>query len=182
MNDDLQVIQRVLAGDVDSFRILVKRHEGPLCCMIKNLIHNTVDSEDIAQETFLAAFANLSYYDSRQAAFSTWLFTIARNKCFNAQKKKKKTMEANLPPRSEHRNPEHEMAETELFGHLDAALADLPFEQKVAFVLSEIQERSYQEIAQIEGIKLGTVKSRVSRAKEQIRSILQKQWSIRHAK
>jgi RNA polymerase sigma-70 factor, ECF subfamily len=170
MNDDLQVIQRILAGDPESFRILVRRYEAPLCRLMRNLTRDPNDWEDLAQDVFLTAFTRLGSFDARQASFSTWLFTIARNKCFNELKKHRPRIVGELPETADPRTPDLSLSEKEWFRQLDAALDALPFEQKAAFVLAEIQELSLEEIGRIEGVPMGTVKSRLSRAKEKLRS------------
>lgn len=171
MNDDLPTIQRVLEGDVDAFRLLVERYQGMLFSLVGNLVPDLNDRDDIAQDTFLAAYVRLSSYDARKGKFSTWLLTIARHKCIDHLKKQRPvTMEA-LPPQADPSDPADALIEAELFARLDHALAALPFDQKSAFVLSEIQELSHEEISQIEGAPLGTVKSRISRAKEKLRSL-----------
>jgi RNA polymerase sigma-70 factor (ECF subfamily) len=172
MSDDLPVIKRVIDGDVESFRLLVQRYERPLFCLVKNLLPDPQDGDDIAQEVFLAAYRNLAAYNPRRSAFSTWLFTIARNKCFSALKKKKPVALAEVPEAADPRTPEGEAAGNELFRQLDAALASLPFEQKTVFLLAEIQGLSHEEIGRIEGVKPGTVKSRLSRAKDKLRVLL----------
>jgi RNA polymerase sigma-70 factor, ECF subfamily len=174
MTDDLNVIRRVLQGDTEAFRLLVKRHEGPVCAMIRNLIADRHDAEDVAQEVFLSAFTHLASYDPRQGAFSTWLFTIARNKCLNALKKRRPLALADLPEKPQRRTPESELDRAEWFGQLDAALAALPFEQRSAFVLAEIHGLSYAEIGTLEGVSQGTVKSRISRAREKLRALLRR--------
>jgi RNA polymerase sigma-70 factor, ECF subfamily len=98
--------------------------------------------------------------------------TIARNKCINALKRQKPFTMETLPPTVDPRSPANELFEEELSAHLDQALAALPLEQKSAFVLSEIQGLSQEEICQIEGVPPGTIKSRISRAKEKLRSLL----------
>ncbi|MGD0517039.1 MAG: sigma-70 family RNA polymerase sigma factor [Thermoguttaceae bacterium] len=173
MNDDLGTIQRILGGEVDAFCLLVERYQGPLFCMLGNLVRNVNDRDDLAQETFLAAYLHLGSYNSREGKFSTWLFRIARNKCLNRLKKQQPlTMQA-LPPVVDLREPRDSLIEAEFFAQLDQALDGLPFEQKIAFVLAEIQELSHEEISQIERVPLGTVKSRISRAKDKLRSLLQ---------
>lgn len=172
MSDDLDVIQRVLDGDLEAFRLLVERYQGPLCCLIGNLIPNAHDREDMAQEAFLAAYQHLASYDARHGAFSTWLLTIARNKCLNARKKQRPVVLDELPETAEPRPPDAELVEAEWFQRLDQALAALPFEQRTAFVLAEIQGRPHEEIGRIEGVPVGTVKSRVSRAREKLRALL----------
>jgi RNA polymerase sigma factor (sigma-70 family) len=172
MNDDLQVIERILAGDLESFRILVRRYEAPLCRLVRNLTRDPNDWEDLAQDVFLTAYKHLASFDGRQASFPTWLFTIARNKCFNTLKKRRPQITEALPEEPDPRTPDLSLCEKEWYRQLDAALDALPFEQKTAFVLAEIQELPLDEIGRIEGVPLGTVKSRLSRAKEKLRSFL----------
>jgi RNA polymerase sigma-70 factor (ECF subfamily) len=172
MIEDVDVIQRVLGGDSESFRLLVVKYQGSLFCLIRNLVPDTHDAEDVAQETFLAAYGGLASYDPDRAAFSTWLFTIARNKCRNVRKRRRPIVVDDLPEAAAFPAPDAGLAEAEWFRQLDEALAALPFEQKTAFVLSEIQELPLEEVARIEGVPLGTVKSRISRAKDKLRSLL----------
>jgi RNA polymerase sigma-70 factor (ECF subfamily) len=174
MSDDLAVIKRVIEGDVESFRLLVQRYERPLFCLVRNLLPGPQDCDDIGQEVFLAAYRNLAAYDPRRSAFSTWLFTIARHKCWNALKKKKPVALPEVPEAADLRTPEGEAAGEELYRQLDAALDALPFEQKTAFVLAEIQGLSHEEIGRIEGVKPGTVKSRLSRARDKLRVLLRR--------
>jgi RNA polymerase sigma-70 factor, ECF subfamily len=170
MGDDLAVIRRILDGDVDSFRVLVERYQGPLRCLIANLVADAHEGEDLAQDVFLAAYRNLAGYDPRQAAFSTWLLTIARNRCLNALAKRRPVLLDQLPDAGQVRPPDAELSEAEWFRLLDQALDALPFEQKTVFVLAEIQGLSLAEVAAIEGVKPGTVKSRLSRARDKLRS------------
>lgn len=173
MHDDLRVIERVKAGEVDAFRTLVKRYERSVFLIVKNLLPDVDDREDVAQETFLAAYANLAAYDSDRAKFSTWLSTIARNKCLNLLKRRRPILTDAVVEASDWRTPMDDLADDELHRRLDAALDQLPVEQRTAFVLAEFHELSYEEIGQIEGVKLGTVKSRISRAKEKLRRVLE---------
>ena len=83
MNGDLDPIRRVLAANVDSFRRLVERYQRPLLTLIRNLTPPKTDHEGVAQEVFLAAFRSLASFDPKRSAFSTWLFTITRNRCRN---------------------------------------------------------------------------------------------------
>src|SRR6476646_9000193 len=86
--EDRELVSRVLAGRTDDFRVLVERHQVSVFRLASALVGNREEAEDIAQEAFLAAFANLSGYDSSRAGFSTWLLAIARNRCINLLKRK----------------------------------------------------------------------------------------------
>ena len=69
MNDEYQLIQRVLDGQTDGFRLLVERYERPVFCLVRNLVVDSHECEDLAQDTFLAAYKNLGSYDPRRSAF-----------------------------------------------------------------------------------------------------------------
>ena len=174
MDDDQQAVQHVLDGDVDAFRKLVEKYQGKVLGLVRNLAPDRNDVEDIAQDAFVAAYVNLGSFDHSKGRFSTWLFTIARNRCINAMQKKRPIAVASVPERSVPESAEQHHLLAETFRHLDQALAKLPDEQRVPFVLSEIMGFALQEIAEIEGMKLGTVKSRISRAKDKLRAALKR--------
>jgi RNA polymerase sigma-70 factor (ECF subfamily) len=169
MDDDLQTIRQVLAGDREAFRHLMRRYEQAVFRLVCNLV--PAEAEDIAQEVFLAAYTHLASYDTRQGSLATWLFTIARNRCYNALKKSRPVAGGQVPEGADLRTPDVQAAEREFFRRLDEALAGLPFEQQTVFVLAEIQGLALEEIARVEGVKLGTVKSRLSRAREKLRAV-----------
>ena len=82
--DDQELIRRVLNGSTDEFRFLVERHQQSIFRFASGLVGNRDEAQDIVQESFLAAFVNLSGFDSSRATFSTWLYTITRNRCVNS--------------------------------------------------------------------------------------------------
>lgn len=172
MNEDLDAIRQVLAGDVESFRCLVERYQRPLWTLVRNLTPSDTDYEGVAQEVFLAVFRRLAWFDPKRSAFSTWLFTIARNRCRNEIARRRPVASAALPEVVDPRSPERAASEAELYRQLDAALDALPFEQRSAFVLAELQGLTYDEVGRIEGVGLGTVKSRIARAREKLRCLL----------
>jgi RNA polymerase sigma-70 factor (ECF subfamily) len=172
MSDDLDAIRRVLAGDVESFRSLVERYQRPLWSLVRNLTPPDTDHEAVAQEVFLAVFRRLAWFDPLRATFATWLFTIARNRCCNELARRRPVTGVELPDVVDPRSPEQAVSEAELFRQLDAALDSLPFEQRSAFVLAQMQGLSYEEVGRIEGIGVGTVKSRLARAREKLRCLL----------
>jgi len=173
MAEEIDVIHQVLEGDVDSFRLLVQRYQKPVISMINNIINDQHMCEDVAQDVFLSAYKKLTSFDPARSDFSTWLFTIARNKSLNALKKKRALSMSQLPEKADLRNPSDELGEKEFFDELDRILQTLPARQKTAFVLAEFEKLSYAEIAQIEGVRIGTIKSRINRAKRKLRSALE---------
>jgi len=172
MTQETQVIRQVLEGDIECFRLIVERYERPIARMIRNIINNRESCEDIAQDVFFTAYRKLASFDPARSNFSTWLFTIARNKSINALRKKRPLSMSELPQNSDRHNPSDELAEREFFDELDAGLEALPSAQKRAFVLAEFEELSYEDIAQIEGVRIGTVKSRINRAKKKLAKAL----------
>lgn len=170
--EDRELVRRVLAGKTDDFRVLVDRHQQSIFRFTSGLLWNREEAHDMTQEVFLAAFANLSSYVVSRAAFSTWLFTIARNRCINLLKRSRPVALDN-PAAVEDITSADTLASQELSQQLDRALAALPVEQRTAFVLAEIEELPYAEIARIERTSLGTVKSRIHRAKQRLRSLLE---------
>jgi RNA polymerase sigma-70 factor (ECF subfamily) len=173
MTQEKEAIRQVLQGDVESFRLIVERYERPIVRMIRNIMGDREYCEDVAQDVFLAAYKKLSSFDPACGNFSTWLFTIARNKSINASKKKRVLSMSELPERINPRNPSDELAKTEFYGRLDGELQALPSAQRRAFILAEFEKLSYEEIARIEGARIGTIKSRINRAKKKLRSSLE---------
>ncbi len=170
MDDDHQAIADVLAGTAGAFRDLVERHQRVVWTFAWNLLRNDADAEDLTQDVFVAAFRSLHTFDAARARFSTWLLTIARNRCCTMLKTRQPSVvdeeiTDSLP------TAERAVTDSELWQQLDTALGQLPAEQRSAFVLAEIQELPYSEIAAIEGVQIGTVKSRVSRAKARLRDV-----------
>jgi RNA polymerase sigma-70 factor (ECF subfamily) len=84
MSQDSEIVRQVVNGDADAFRLLVARYNRPVISMIRNIVSDHAAAEDVAQDVFLAAYKKLSTFDNARSRFSTWLFTIARNKSINA--------------------------------------------------------------------------------------------------
>ena len=170
--DERELVRCVLAGQTDDFRVLVDRHQQSIFRFASGLLGNREEAQDVTQETFLAAFVNLSGYDSSRASLSTWLFTIARNRCLNLLKQRRPIALNELDSIRDVASADH-FVNQELSQQLDRALAALPVEQRSAFVLAEIEELPYADIARIERTSLGTVKSRIHRAKQRLQSLLE---------
>lgn len=170
MHDDLAAIRQTCDGDADAFQILVERHQESVFRLVRNLVSRPSCVEDLAQETFLAAYRHLAAFDPSIGTFSTWLLRIARNRCLNLLKKKTPLVLPDVPEISV--EPVAVASDGEVFSRLDRALASLPLPQRTAFVLAEIEELPLAEVARIEGVRTGTIKSRVSRAKARLRAAL----------
>lgn len=170
--DDDQIIASVRAGGIGEFRKLVERYQQPVYRFARNVIRDEHDAEDITQEVFLAAFDNLASYNANRSKFSTWLLTLTRNRCVNYLKRKRPVIDGEMIAGLHQITSTHESARNEFWRRLDEALHTLPIEQKTAFVLAEIEGLPYADIAQVERTTLGTVKSRIHRAKQRLRAAM----------
>lgn len=174
MNDreNITIINRVKRGEIHLYERLIEKYQRPLFIMIKNMVRERETAEDILQDAFFSAYRHLNTFDPSLALFSTWLFRIARNRCLNEIKRKKEERTSDMDDHPSDESPADDFMKKEIFAKLDNALERLPFNQKTVFVLAEIQELSLAEISAIEEVPLGTVKSRLSRAKEKLRILL----------
>jgi RNA polymerase sigma-70 factor (ECF subfamily) len=173
MIEETGIIRAVLEGETESFRLLVQRYQKPVTRMIANLINDRHICEDVAQEVFLAAYRKLPSFDPARSSFSTWLFTIARNKSINAMKKRRIPSVSNPPENPDFSEPADTLIRDELFIELDRALKSLNPGHRRALVMAEFEDMPYEQIAQIEGVRIGTIKSRINRAKHRLRSVLE---------
>jgi len=167
-----QIVAQVLAGKTSEFRKLVERYHQPVFRFARNLIGDEHDAEDITQEVFLAAFDHLASYNAKRASLLTWLFTIARNGCVNYLKRTRPVIDGEAIANTLPAASSDDSARNEFWSRLDEALDVLPIEQKTAFVLAEIEGLPYADIAHIEKTTLGTVKSRIHRAKQRLRAVV----------
>ncbi len=172
MTHEEQMIRNVLDGKTDSFRWIIGRYQHPVFQMIFNMIHDCHAAEDITQEVFWAVYQKLSTFDVHRCKFSTWLFTIARNKSINHLRKNKRTVEIIQGDLTTEADASRHACNEEFYRQIDQALNQLPFRQKRAFVLAKFENLPYDEIAQIECISIGTVRSRIHRAKQKLRKII----------
>lgn len=166
-HDEIRLIEQVCAGKRESFRILVEAHQQRIFRICFHLLKDAQTAEDLAQDTFITAFRKIAQFNPDKGKFSTWLITIARRLCLNALRKTTpismaETIDVAAPIRN---SPDHRAERSETLRALDEALANLSEDHRRAFILAEIEELPYEEIARIENTAPGTVKSRVSRAK-----------------
>lgn len=147
------------------------------------MVRNKEEAEDLAQEAFLKAFNAISTFN-KEYAFSTWLYKIAINNCIDFLRKKKfKTKSIDRPietksgeikydlPDSSY-NPERRILRKEMSAMIQHAIKALPEKYKTVIVLRHIQSKSYEEIAAILDVPLGTVKARIFRAREMLKRSL----------
>jgi RNA polymerase sigma-70 factor, ECF subfamily len=171
---DEELIARFQNGDSYAFDQLVRRYKDPLLNFIFRFIGDLNESEDIVQDTFYRVYKNKHYY-KEVAKFSTWIYTIAgnlaktelrkrkRRKIFSINKETQSEKEFELP--DPERDPEEEVNSTLTEKHIYKAIRNLPPKFRQVIILRDVQGFSYEEISSIIKVPLGTVKSRVNRAR-----------------
>lgn len=175
---DVQLIHRVQSGDTDAFDELMRRYSASVYKVTYSLTRNHADADDLSQETFIRAYRAIARFDERYQ-FYTWLRRIAVNLCFNYLKRGKKFRFVPLPESDgdaesvDIADPNPSSADSGLRRDLDAGLVHLPPDQRAVFVLRVDEEMSYDEISKALHIPVGTVMSRLNRAREKLRELLQ---------
>jgi RNA polymerase sigma-70 factor, ECF subfamily len=185
---DEQLFRCYTDGDADVFRILVERYEPRIQGFLRKRLNDEERVEDLTQDTFLRIHrARESYDPSRK--FSTWIHTIANNLLkneFRNRSRRRETTFSDLRPETsatgapsrplefEARgaDPEREAYRSELREAIDTAIERMDEHHRVPFVMREVEDLSYEEIAEAIGIPVGTVKSRLNRARNAFRSLL----------
>jgi RNA polymerase sigma-70 factor, ECF subfamily len=175
---DEETIERVLAGDINCFGLLVGKYQNKVLGMIYNMTRDHHLSEDLGQDVFMDAYRGLANFDPARSRFSTWLYRITQNKTINAFRKRRPLLFAEVPETAIAAGGSEKFAADELHLEFDRILDRLPARQKAAFVWSEIEELSYKDIAEIEGVSVGTIKSRISRARRFLRDALKHRKAI----
>lgn len=171
MDEDLGLINKFKAGQMEGFEMLVKKYHNRLVNIANSLTGNTSDAEDIAQETFLKVYRNLNDFRN-QAKFSSWLYRITLNTAYD-HLRKNKHKNASLDEMDYSRIPDNKTSEDVLAKEtLRKALDKIPFDFRSALILKEIEGLSYEEIAQALKIRLGTVESRIFRARRMLKNLL----------
>lgn len=180
---DEDVMEQLQDGVVQAFDIIVHRYKDRLHNFLYRYTHNHEDCEDLVQETFLRVYRSRDSYQ-RIAKLSTWIYTIALNLAKSMYKKKQRMSTFSI--HADETNPDYrefEITDTALLQdeelhlknsmeELEKALMELNDDFREVIVLRDIQQLSYEEIAEITGTAMGTVKSRINRARIQLQEII----------
>lgn len=181
--EEQALVRRAQAGEQTAFEELVRAYESRIYAVALRWTGNREDALDISQEVFLRVFRFLGSFDSR-SSFSTWLYRVAVNVCKDAVAKRARLQEQPLERSDGEENYEAELPDSRyepeiVFENrargelLTEAIAALPEDQRAVIVLRDVRGLSYQEIGDVLSLEKGTVKSRISRAREKLRVILQ---------
>ena len=182
---DHQLIEATKKGDEEAFAEIVNRYRNPLTNYLFRMLGDYEEAVDLAQETFVRVYFAIERYHT-DYAFSTYIYRIATNLAISEIRKKKRRKLLSLTsffqtdnsdaqefhPPDEKSLPDEDLIEIERNRTIEKAIATLPDKYRAPIILREIQELSYEAIAQILGLGLGTTKSRISRARALLREKL----------
>jgi RNA polymerase sigma-70 factor (ECF subfamily) len=176
---DQQLVERVQKGDKRAFDLLVLKYQHKIFAVISRFIRDHAEVQDVAQDAFVKAYRALPNFRG-DSAFYTWMYRIAINTAKNhlvARKRRPPASDVDMDDAEffagndamhEMNTPEHNFLRDELKGVIDQAFLDLPDDLRTAVTLREIDGLSYEEIADVMGCPIGTVRSRIFRAREAI--------------
>jgi len=183
MNDreiDHQLVERIQSGDKQAFGLLVSKYQRKLYRLLARLVRDPAEVEDLAQETFIKAYRALGSFRG-ESAFYTWLYRIGINTAKNHLAAQGRRVPASTGLDSADMEnveggerlhdldtPERQMMTRQIACAVDDAMADLPDELREAITLRELEGLSYEDISNVMGCPIGTVRSRIFRAREAI--------------
>ena len=184
---DAELVKAFQAGDTASFDALVLNHKHRVFNLCYRFLGEYQEANDSAQETFVKVYRSLTGFRFK-SSFSTWLYRIAVNTCLNRLKSleyrsRRKMVRLDNPGgheglagsmalRDETPSPLNELERRERSALIQKAIASLPVEQKTVVVLRDMEGLSYEDIARVTGYRLGTVKSKLARARLELRERL----------
>ena len=177
--DDAQVITAILKGDVDAYSTLVLRYQAPIFNLMLRMTGSYEDATDLAQETFIKAYDQLHRFQKGRKFFP-WLYTIGLNHARNFLRRDRKAILVSLEDYDigsglDYPGQEEESICAKIdYEQLDAALNQLPFENREALILYYREELSMEEVAEAMGLKLSAAKMRVHRGLAKLREMLGK--------
>lgn len=177
--EEKELIARCQRGDEAAFEALIRLHEKKVYTLCRRMCRNEDDALEAAQDAFLAVWRGIGEFRA-DAAFSTWLYRLATNACLDLLRREKKRggdvslddEEARLDPADAAPQPEEAAIRADTQRMVREALYALPDDHRQVLLLRETEQLSYQEIADVTGLELGTVKSRINRARQALRNYL----------
>jgi len=185
--DERELVRLAQNGTVEAFQELVRRHQQRVFAVVARILHRREDVEEIAQQVFLKAYVSIRRFDMR-SAFSTWLYKIAVNECWDSLRKKKVrplVYESDLSEEQVQRldsyatvgrspaGPDEQAQAREL---VELLLSSLSEEDKRILLLKEVEGLSVQEIAEIFGLNVNTVKVRMFRARAAMMDVYRRRF------
>jgi len=172
LDDDFSLIQKFIEGDESTFKTLVQRHKDKIRNIIYLMLSSSDSVDDIAQDVLITVYKNLKSFRF-ESQFSTWLYRITVNKCKDHLRRVKiRSIFISIDNEEEHPSYTHPAENKDVSEIVRKAIAQLPEKLRTPLLLKDIEGLSYQEIAETVNCEIGTVKSRIFRAREGLRNLL----------
>jgi RNA polymerase sigma-70 factor (ECF subfamily) len=181
--DDRRLIAESLTGQTAAYGVLVRRYQDRLYNTVYRLLDSPEDAQDVVQESFISAYQSLGSFKG-DSLFFTWLYRIAMNAAISLRRKKRATVSLDtgskhdiaIDPLDQSRDnqPGDAMERQEQETQLQAALLKLSAEHRTVIVLKDIDDMRYEDIAEVLEVPIGTVRSRLHRARLELRQLLEK--------
>jgi len=178
VSDDRQLVRAACRGDTEAFGFLVRRHQERLCTSLLHICGTPDEAEDVAQEAFVQSYVKLSSF-AGDSAFYTWLYRIAINTAISRRRRQRETASVEhtrerfgLEPHDKTEPADERLLRQERAVQVQKALGCLSDEHRTILVLREVEGCDYDEISRILDLPVGTVRSRLHRARLQLRDQL----------
>jgi RNA polymerase sigma-70 factor (ECF subfamily) len=185
--DDQHLIAECLAGDAAAFGGLVRRYQERLFNTVIRLVDNAEDAHDVVQEAFLNAYQSLDGFKG-DSLFFTWLYRIAVNTAISMRRKQRVSISIDSgrngehqiepPDPSEQSRPGHALEQAEQERRIQIALARLSPEHRAVLVMKDMEGQKYEAMAEILQVPIGTIRSRLHRARLELRQLLEQDHAI----
>ncbi len=170
--EDGELVAMTLGGNPEAFATLVERYDRAVYHLAYRTLHNVEEARDATQEAFFKAYRSLRTF-KQGAKFSTWIFAIAYHACCDRLSRNKRYSNEEMPERADPGpGPERQAIALDEARRLRAAIDALPEKYRTVITLYHLQGKQYEEIAEVLGLPMGTVKTHLFRAKEQLRKLL----------
>ena len=170
--EDSELVGATLAGNAQAFATLVERYDRAVYHLAYRTVRDSEEARDVAQEAFFKAFRSLKTFKPG-AKFSTWIFAITYHACCDRLARRKRYSNEAFPERADAApGPEATAIATDEARRLRAAIDRLPEKYRTVITLYHLQGKQYDEIATVLGVPMGTVKTHLFRAKDQLRKLL----------
>lgn len=180
--DEPKLIGQAQQGDLTAYNTLVLHYQDIVYNVAFRIMKDPASAEDATQDAFISAYKAIKSF--RGGSFKSWLLRIVTNTCYDELRHRKRRPQSSLEEITDENpsvsfmadkqpGPEQHQQQVELVDAVKRCMDDLPDDQRIAAVLCDIEGRDYQEIADITSVSLGTVKSRISRARSKLRDCLQ---------
>jgi len=182
---DLILVERARAGDLDAFNDLVRLHQDQLFALVVRMVPDRDQASDVVQEAFFSAFRHLAAF--RGGSVKSWLNRICVNAAMDTQRLRKRRPvqpypelddESWQPPAGPDADPERIAVTAERSRAINEAMTRITGDQRTAIVLFDVEGYDYAEIAEMTGVSLGTVKSRIHRGRLALRAILEDRMDL----